>query len=243
MKSGQKQIRWWRVGVWALAGLALGALSGRLWLAIFTLLVFGGARLIGELSRPKPQPTEPETPPLSDQMAKHYEQSGLAGNDVKVFRDTMDTASDQIQAFEAVTQRVPKLRAIATNADLSTILHAYFKAIVANPKKLSAAGHFIYEMLPNLLSIAQKYETISHHEVKTDDTFAVLTTAGNTISDLAGKIRIDYANFVETDLDDLEADIDLAKKQAAEIPESTQPLNRRVNLTDPIKEEMEHPHD
>jgi 5-bromo-4-chloroindolyl phosphate hydrolysis protein len=76
--------------------------------------------------------------------------------------------------------------------------------------------------------IAEKYEAISHHEVKTEDTYEVLTQAANTTADLANAIRDDYAHFVETDIDALEADINLAKKQ---IPESTQNINTRVDLS------------
>ena len=211
MHTHNTSIRWWRPAVWAAGGFALGILSGRLWLAVFVALVFGGARLIGELARPAAP--EPDTPPLSADMASHYQAAGLSASEVDLFRDTMDKAADQIRDFEAITGRVPKLAAIAANQDLIAVLHAYFKAIVQTPSHMAAAGHFLYEQLPNLLRIASKYETISHHEVQTADTANVLTTAANTLSDLAGAIRSDYANFVEADLDALEADVALAKKQ------------------------------
>lgn len=211
MQTHKNAIRWWRPLVWAIGGFALGMLSGRLWLAFFIALVFGGARLIGELARPVPE--APETPPLSPDMAAHYQESGLSATDVDLFRDTMDKAADEIRDFEAITKRVPKLAAISANQDLVAVLHAYFKAIVATPSHMSAAGHFLYEQLPQLVRIATKYETIEHHEVKTADATTVLTTAANTVSDLAQAIRANYAEFVEADIDELEADVALAKKQ------------------------------
>lgn len=241
MKKPEKRIRWLRVGLWAAGGAVLGLLTGRVWIAAFLLVVFGGARLIGELSRPEP---EPETPPISPDMAAHYSEAGLSENEINLFRDTMDQAADQIHDFEAIADRVPKIKAIALNADLLDIMHAYFKAIVQTPKKLGAASHFIYEQLPNLLRIAQKYETISHHEVKTQDTYDVLTTAANTLADLANTIKDGYAEFVESDIDDLEADLNLAKQQIKpRLTESTQPLNRQVNLNATIKEETGHEHE
>jgi 5-bromo-4-chloroindolyl phosphate hydrolysis protein len=227
VKKTPKRIRWWRVGVWALGGLALGLIARHIGIAIFVGLVFAFARLIGELSRPKPTP-DATTPPLSTQMALHYQESGLDDSEVTLFRETMDDVAAQIQSFEDITNRVPQLKRIALNTDIVAVLHAYFKAIVENPKQMGAAGHFIYEQLPNLVRIAKKYEAISHHEVKTEDTYAVLTTAANTTADLANAIRDDYAHFVETDIDDLEADINLAKKQ---LPESTTTLDRRVDLS------------
>ena len=227
MKKTQKRIRTWRVLVWIAGGAALGLLSGHIGMAIFVGAVFGVARLIGELSRPRPIVPN-ATKPLSASMAAHYQESGLDDSEVKVFRETMDTVSDQVQEFETIIARVPKLKSIAINTDIVDVLHAYFKAIVNNPMAMGAAGNFIYEQLPNLVRIAEKYEAISHHEVKTDDTYAVLTQAANTTADLANAIRDDYAHFVETDIDALEADINLAKKQ---IPESTQNVNTRVDLS------------
>ncbi len=236
MKKTNQRIRWWRVLVWGAGGFAVGALLQHIGIAIFIGLVFAFARFIGELSRPRPAQTD-TTPPLKPDLAAHYQASGLDEQEVTLFRETMDTVAEQIQTFEAVIARVPKLKAIAGNHDLVAVLHAYFKAIVKAPKQMSAAGHFIYEQLPNLVRIVQKYEAISQHEVKTEDTYAVLTTAANTTADLANAIRQDYANFVEADIDALEADINLAKKQ---IPEATQTLDRRVDLSSITQKENQH---
>ncbi|MFD1392978.1 5-bromo-4-chloroindolyl phosphate hydrolysis family protein [Lacticaseibacillus jixianensis] len=232
MNKPEKRIRWLRVGIWAAAGLVLGMLTMHWWVGVFAMTVFGGARLIGELSRPVPKPA---TPPITPDMAAHYADSGLTASEINLFRETMDQAADQIHEFEAIADRVAKIKAIATNADLFDIMHAYFKAIVQTPKKLGAAGHFIYEQLPNLLSIAQKYEAITHHEVKTQDTYDVLTTAGNTLQGLADTIRGGYQEFVESDIDELEADLDLAQKQIKpRLEASTETVDRSVHL-DPIK--------
>lgn len=228
MTKPEKRIRWPRVILWAAAGLVLGMLTMHWWVGVFTMVVFGGARLIGELSKPVPKSA---TPPISPDMAAHYAESGLSESDVNLFRETMDQAADQIHEFEEIADRVPKIKAIATNADLFDIMHAYFKAIVQTPKKLGAAGHFIYEQLPNLLSIAQKYEAITHHEVKTQATYDVLTTASNTLKGLAETIRSGYSEFVESDIDELEADLDLAKKQIRpQLTETTETVDRQVHL-------------
>ncbi|WP_225047360.1 5-bromo-4-chloroindolyl phosphate hydrolysis family protein [Lacticaseibacillus kribbianus] len=244
MRKKDKQIRWWRVGVWTLGGLAIGLFSTQVWLAVFVALVFGFARLIGELSRPRPAaPTV--APPLTDRMAAHYAESGLSESEIDLFRETMDQVAAQIRQFETIENRVPKLKSVALNHDLDNVMHAYFKAVVKTPKQLASAGHFVYEQLPNLVNIAQKYEEISHHEVKTQDTYDVLTTAANALGDLAEAIKTDYAAFVENDLDDLEASVALAKKQMQERPrlsESTTLPGHELDLS-AVKEEMEKTHE
>lgn len=235
MQNTKARIRWWRVAIWAVGGLLIGALSARLWMSVFVGIVFAAARFIGELSRPKPP--APKSKPLSQTMASHYQEAGLSGDDVKVFRDTMDQASDQIRQIEDIANKQPKLKAIIGSTDLVDVLHAYFKAIVQNPKQMGAAGHFLYEQLPNLLRIMQKYDTIDHHEVKTPDTYDVLTSAANTVSDLANAIRAGYAAFVEVDIDNLEADLALAKKQMPEkLSEASTTITHKVPILNPEAE-------
>ncbi|WP_461224194.1 5-bromo-4-chloroindolyl phosphate hydrolysis family protein [Lacticaseibacillus suihuaensis] len=242
MKKNDKQIRWLRVGLWTLGGFVLGAVSTRLWLAVFVAVVFGFARILGELSRPRP--TAPvAAPPMTDKMAAHYADSGLSESEIDLFRETMDQVAAQIRQFETIENRVPKIKSVALNHDLDNVMHAYFKAVVKTPKQLASAGHFVYEQLPNLVSIAQKYEEISHHEVKTQDTYDVLTTAANALGDLAEAVKADYAAFVENDLDDLEASVALAKRQMQpRLNESTVLPGHQVagNLA---KEEMEKSHE
>ena len=58
----------------------------------------------------------------------------------------------------------------------------------------------------------QKYAQITHHEVKTADTYETLDKAFSTMTSMAGKIKSDYQAFIKDDLDDLDSDVRLAKK-------------------------------
>ena len=84
---------------------------------------------------------------------------------------------------------------------------------------MTDAGTFVYQQVPNLLDLMQKYAQITHHEVKTADTYETLDKAFETMTNMAGKIRTDYQAFIKDDLDDLDSDVRLAKKHLE--PEKT----------------------
>lgn len=131
----------------------------------------------------------------------------------------MADLAEQIRTIEALTQQVPKLRALTLNTDLVDLLHAYFEALVQAPQRLTDAGTFVYQQVPNLLDLMQKYAQITHHEVKTADTYETLDKAFETMTNMAGKIRTDYQAFIKDDLADLDSDVRLAKKHLE--PEKT----------------------
>ncbi|ATG98693.1 5-bromo-4-chloroindolyl phosphate hydrolysis family protein [Lacticaseibacillus paracasei] len=205
-----KRIRIWRIILWAAMGAAIGALSGRWVIALPIGVVFAFARYIGELSRPKPKSTS--LPSLDPKMAEHYAASGLSDEEIKLFRKTMADLAEQIRTIEALTKEVPKLRALTLNTDLVDLLHAYFEALVQAPQRLTDAGTFVYQQVPNLLDLMQKYAQITHHEVKTADTYETLDKAFSTMTSMAGNIKSDYQAFIKDDLDDLDSDVRLAKK-------------------------------
>lgn len=208
-----------RITIWALLGFGIGSMSGRLGIALFTAIVFGFARWLGErLGAPKEQVQPTGVPPLSASMSDHYQTSGLTDSEIQVFRDTMDAAAKQITTIETLIEAVPKLKQVALNHDLVPVLHAYFKAIVDQPKRLPEAANFLYDHLPNLERLMTRYQTITHHEVKSVDTFAVLDQAEQAIGQLADNITNQYQSFVADDIEDLESEIALTQKQ---IPETS----------------------
>ncbi|KRM72520.1 5-bromo-4-chloroindolyl phosphate hydrolysis family protein [Lacticaseibacillus brantae] len=207
-----KKIRKSRIALWIGLGFVAGlVISGRGDFAVLVALVFGLARFMGEwLGRTS---TKPSTAPVSPSLQAHYVEAGLSDSEITLFRETMETASEQINAIEATINAVPKLKSLALQTDLLPIMHAYFKAIVQAPKRLTEAAPFIYEILPNLNHLTDRYQTITNHEVKTQETYTVLTQAETAITAQAQTINEQYQAFVADDLEDLAASVSLSQKQ------------------------------
>lgn len=146
--------------------------------------------------------------PISKQMLTHYQQAGLSDAEIKVFRDTMAEAKKEIVALETTMQEVPKLRAINLNHDTIDLSKALFAALVKEPDHLQEAAPFLYKHLPTSLQIAKKYQEISHHELKTSDTYAVLDRSVEMLAALSEQIKHDYLDFVSEDVTDLKSTLD-----------------------------------
>lgn len=151
--------------------------------------------------------------PMSKRLANHYKESGLTESEVSVFRETMASASKSIHQLEGNVQGATELQDILAESDAMNVIHAYFRAIVDQPKRMNEASPFLYEQLPNLADLTHRYAIIQRHEVKTEDTYLVLSQAKDTLEKLCRKIQTEYTDFVRSDLEDLDTTVELTKRQ------------------------------
>lgn len=193
-------------------------------MALFTLPIIAIFVYLGitwQLHRPRvvAEPSVAERP-MSKKLAEHYEDAGMSDSEVVVFRETMAGASKNVHQLEKTVQNTVELQDILREFDTMNVIHAYFKAIVNEPKRMTEAAPFLYEQLPNMADLTRKYQIITRHEVKTSDTYLVLNQAKDALAKLAAKIRDEYATFVRDDLEDLDSTVTLAKQQLARYTES-----------------------
>ena len=151
--------------------------------------------------------------PMSKKLAAHYEAAGLSDSEVSVFRETMAGASKNIHQLQTTVDGAPELQDIMNEHDTMNVIHAYFRAIVDQPKRMTAAAPFLYEQLPNLADLTHKYAIITRHEVKTKDTYLVLSQAKDALDKLCKTVRDEYTDFVKSDLEDLDTTVELTKRQ------------------------------
>lgn len=161
----------------------------------------------------KRQPQYKTNHKISDKMLKHYQDAGMSDDEIDFFRSTMHQAEIEVQALATNMQALPKLKAIDLNQETTRVSQAMFQAIVKEPKRLHLASDFLYRHLPSINELTRKFIEISHHEVKTADTYAVLDKSAEAIDALSQQIKQDYATFVADDLDDLDTEISVAKQQ------------------------------
>lgn len=178
-----------------------------------SFLAFIGALLITWLvwlifftSKPKKKVKTIDT-----KMLKHYQKAGMSDDDIRFFRETMATTKKQIDQLAHNMQQTTKLKAINLHFEPVKVSQATFKTIVAQPQKLHAASDYLYRHLPTMVDLTAKYNTISQHEVKDKDTYAILDKSAQVITQLAQQFRTDYEILVADDLNDINVDMSLAK--------------------------------
>lgn len=186
------------------------------WLISMTVSLVGG--LLALLSylwqhRREPKQPEPSERPMSPKLAAHYEAAGLSDSEVSVFRETMANASKSVHQVESNVKGAVELQDIMAEFDAMNVMRAYFRAIVDQPKRMNEAAPFLYEQLPTLADLTHSYAVIQHHEVKTEDTYLVLSQAKTALEKLCRTIRDEYTAFVKQDLENLDATVELTRRQ------------------------------
>ena len=151
-------------------------------------------------------------PPLSKAKEQYYHDLGLSDSEIELFRDTMNQAKIQIEQLQKNVRSNSKLKALDLRHDYLKISKALFKEIVKNPTRLSDASLFLYTHLPNLVDLTNKYVEINNHEIKSREAYDRLEEGIQVIEQLTKLIQRDYQDFVADDFEDMDIEINMAKK-------------------------------
>lgn len=192
---------------------SLASIIGTFSLLIFMIALCGA--LIGKIRKRRQQPktTEPQLNKLDHKMLAHYQAAGLSESDIVFFRKTMGEAENQIRQLTKNVADTPKLKTLDLNIDFVKVSKSMFAAIVKEPDRVSETGasNFLYRHLPTIVNLTTRYIEISHHEVKTTDTWEVLAKSLDVIKNLGNQIREDYTLFVSDDLTEMGQEMSAAQ--------------------------------
>lgn len=177
-------------------------------------ILLGLVYLIKALFKPS-KPTKKDIPTLSPEKEKHYHEIGMSDEQVKFFRETMAHTKKQIVALEKNMDSVAKLRAINLRNDTVKAAKGIFKELVKEPQKLHQANDFLYNHLPNLVDLTNKYIEINNHDVKNKNTYDALAKSADVIDQVSQLLVSDYARFVSDDLDALDIEMTVAEQNIA----------------------------
>ena len=156
--------------------------------------------------------TDSSLPTVSQQREKHYQNLGMEDQQIVFFRETMATAKKQIVQLEKNRHGVAKLKAIDLRNDTVKAAKAMFKELVKAPTKLHQADRFLYNHLPNLVDLTNKYLEINEHDIKTKNTYDALEKSSLVIDEVSQLLVSDYEAFMSDDLDELDVEITLAQQ-------------------------------
>lgn len=181
-----------------------------LFVAVLLSLVF--SMLIRPKKKKTPSLISEELPPLTQVQEDFYKEEGMSKEETKFFRETMNTAKNQILLLEKNLQQGTKLQTIEARNNTLKLAKALFKDITNEPRRLHQVDKFLYSHLPSLVDLTEKYIEISNHEVKSKTTFDMLDKSAATIDEMCQLIALDYATFKEEDLAEMDIEIALANQ-------------------------------
>lgn len=151
-------------------------------------------------------------PKLTPEKEAFYSSKGLSREDIQYFRETMQKAKMQIVTVEKHMNQSSKLKAIENRNNTVKLSKALFKEITQEPDRLHEVDKFLYVHLPSLSDLVGKYREIENHKAKSKATFDILNKSSETIDRMCGQIAEDYVKFKEDDIEDMDIEVELAKR-------------------------------
>lgn len=156
--------------------------------------------------------TNHKLPKMTQEKEAFYTSKGLSKEDIQYFRKTMHKAKEQVIIIEKNMTQSGKLRAIENRNNTVALSKALFKEITDEPDRLHEVDQFLYVHLPSLADLVKKYVEIENHKAKSKATYDILEKSSQTIDKMCGQIVEDYVMFKEDDIQDLDVEIELAKR-------------------------------
>lgn len=186
---------------------------------VFLMLVVGSWLIYRGFKGRKARPQKEELPSLSKEKEAYYKTVGMSEREIELFRETMNLSKQQIFRLQHNIQKNAKLKAIDLRHDTLKAAKALFKELVKDPKRLPEASQFLYTHLPNIVDLTDNYVEINGHEVKTKEVYGKLEESAQIIDQMADLIVKDYQQFVAEDLDEMDVEISIAKKNLKHDPD------------------------
>ena len=168
----------------------------------------------------RPQQKE-ELPFLTKEKEAYYKKLGMSEREIELFRETMNLSKQQVLQLQQNIQKNAKLKAIDLRHETLKAAKALFKELVKDPKRLPEASQFLYTHLPNIVDLTDNYVEINGHEVKSKEVYGKLEESAQIIDQMADLIVKDYQQFVAEDLEDMDVELSIARKNLDQDPDLT----------------------
>lgn len=187
---------WWLMFANASGKVADGIVWG--WLILWVVSQIG--KLVITL-----MPTQPATTVVtqSQAIAEYRATHHLSVDELKLFRETMGTAKQQI--FQLGTQ-AQRSEALAKIFQATGGLHAaqeLFRELMIHPHVMNEHGDFLYKMLPVLVESCDQFITAEQADVETEAVSTAITEMAAGIQQQAIAIADDYARVVTNDAEEV----------------------------------------
>lgn len=138
------------------------------------------------------------------------EENKLSNRDLKVFKEVMGEAKNQILLAEQLAKQMKhSVPAIATTLEASKEL---FKYLMEEPKELILYGDFLYRDLPAFCSVLERRNTMESAGIASDETFQTQNELDNMLTEVSKKILKAYNQYQEEQQEEVERAVLVTKK-------------------------------
>ena len=142
-----------------------------------------------------------------DKLARYHE-AGLSDSDIKIFRENLAEAKENIETWQANLRKEDDLQVVESVTGGLDAAKQTFKHIVQHPQELTKQNDFLYKHLPNMVKLTEKYVEMKKQTVRTEEMQRDLDETLLLVKTLSAKLSKKYHDILMDDVNVIKHQVD-----------------------------------
>ena len=143
---------------------------------------------------------------------KVLQESGLSRREYKYIQEQIKEAKVKIGRLQKVMFSVGNVMTIKQNFDVLKVAKKIQGIVESEPRRFYEAEQFYYSHLDSIVELTEKYAFLTKQPVKTKEIQDSLHETRATISEIVDLIEHDLFKILNSDMDELRIELDVAKQ-------------------------------
>ena len=149
---------------------------------------------------------------------QYLKENGITRREYKYIRTNLKEAKEKINRLQKAILRIRNFPDMKQNYEVIKLVNKIYSTTKKEPKRFFKAEQFYFSNLDSIVEITEKYALLHSQPAKTSELKISLKETRLTIDKLTDSLENDLYRVLEDDIDDLQFELDVAKKTIERLP-------------------------
>ena len=149
---------------------------------------------------------------------QYLKENGITRREYKYIRNNLKEAKEKINRLQKAILRMRNFSDMKQNYEVIKLVNKIYSTTKKEPKRFFKAEQFYFTNLDSIVEITEKYALLHSQPAKTPELKISLKETRLTIDKLTDSLENDLYRVLEDDIDDLQFELDVAKKTMERLP-------------------------
>ena len=149
---------------------------------------------------------------------QYLKENGITRREYKYIRTNLKEAKEKINRLQKAILRMRNFSDMKQNYEVIKLVNKIYSTTKKEPKRFFKAEKFYFSNLDSIVEITEKYALLHSQPAKTPELKISLKETRLTIDKLTDSLENDLYRVLEDDIDDLQFELDVAKKTMERLP-------------------------
>jgi 5-bromo-4-chloroindolyl phosphate hydrolysis protein len=149
---------------------------------------------------------------------QYLKENGITRREYKYIRNNLKEAKEKINRLQKAILRMRNFSDMKQNYEVIKLVNKIYSTTKKEPKRFFKAEKFYFSNLDSIVEITEKYALLHSQPAKTPELKISLKETRLTLDKLTDSLENDLYRVLEDDIDDLQFELDVAKKTMERLP-------------------------